>query len=73
VPEAVYEEVLAGKKEDMAAKGLPHASWLQRTQIAVSLPVATWDLGAGESVVLSLAMKKRGFWAFALTCFYWKE
>jgi predicted nucleic acid-binding protein len=63
VPEAVYEEVLAGKKEDMAVKGLRHASWLQRTQIAVSLPVATWDLGAGESAVLSLAMKERGCWA----------
>lgn len=45
-------------EEDPASRQLPSLPWLQRVPIEEIAPdVAAWDLGKGESEVLSLAVK----------------
>jgi predicted nucleic acid-binding protein len=57
VPESVWQEVTRAGKTDAAAIGLPQANWAKRTPDVTEPPLVTaWDLGAGESSVLSLAM-----------------
>lgn len=60
VPEQVFEEILAGEKDE-AAVALPQTPWLKKKKIAISLSVAAWNLGNGESAVFSFAMKKPGY------------
>lgn len=62
IPRAVIEEIGAGCSDDPAVK------WLQNPSIAdhiVDVPAAPpflvqWDLGAGETAVLSLALAQNG-------------
>jgi predicted nucleic acid-binding protein len=62
VPGAVWTEVLAGGPQDAASKGLPAASWAKRVEISVIAPViAAWDLGPGESEVLTFALAHPGY------------
>ncbi|GGA29817.1 hypothetical protein [Okeania sp. KiyG1] len=62
VPGAVWDEVTAGRKNDVAATGLMKVSWAQRIEMTeISPEVLAWDLGKGESAVLGLALKKPGF------------
>lgn len=57
VPEAVWDEILAAGQNDIASRQLPNTSWVQRVEIAAVAPeVAAWDLGKGESDVLSLSL-----------------
>jgi predicted nucleic acid-binding protein len=51
VPESVYQEVLAGREDDAAKKALPQTSWINQKEVEVSLPVAAWNLGNGESAL----------------------
>lgn len=61
VPEAVWREVVAAGKADAAAQVLPTASWAVRTGVPEPSPlVLAWDLGAGESEVLSYARQHPG-------------
>lgn len=56
VPPAVWQEVIV-TKDDVAAQTLPSASWAQRIEaVAISPAIAAWDLGVGESEVLSYAL-----------------
>ena len=56
VPSGVFEEVTT--KDDVAATQLPSISWIQIVEVNTVAPVvAAWDLGKGESQVLSLALK----------------
>jgi predicted nucleic acid-binding protein len=56
IPLAVWQEVTA-TKDDIAAQTLPSVSWVQKTEAVVINPaIAAWDLGAGESEVLSYAL-----------------
>ena len=56
IPPAVWQEVTA-TKADVAAQTLPGIAWGQRTEaVAVSPVIAAWDLGSGESEVLSYAL-----------------
>ena len=56
IPPAVWQEVIV-TKDDIAAQTLPSISWAQRTEaVAISPVIAAWDLGAGESEVLSYAL-----------------
>ena len=58
VPEAVFQEVTVAGENDAASRQLPSVSWIQRVEITTIAPeVAAWDLGNGESQVLSLALK----------------
>ncbi|MGK7922593.1 MAG: DUF3368 domain-containing protein [Trichodesmium sp.] len=62
VPEAVWDEVTAGSKNDIAATELVKVSWARRIEVAsISPEVLAWDLGKGESAVLGLALKQPDF------------
>ncbi len=57
VPEAVMKEVTAPGKNDFPAAHLSQQQWLKTvTGIPVDLRVAAWDLGYGESEVISFAL-----------------
>lgn len=57
VPSAVWNEITAAGKNDVASRQLPSTPWVQRVEIAAVAPeVAAWDLGKGESEVLSLSL-----------------
>jgi predicted nucleic acid-binding protein len=56
LPQAVYNEITA-TKDDRASQQLPHTPWLQRIETQIHLTIAAWDLGAGESSVLSFALE----------------
>lgn len=55
LPQAVYDEITA-TKDDRAAQQVPNIDWLQRIDIDIHPTIAAWDLGAGESAVLSFAL-----------------
>ena len=60
VPEAVWVEVVSSSThEDPAARGLPGASWAKKTSVSNRLEVQAWNLGAGETALLSLAFANR--------------
>lgn len=57
VPSGVFEEVTAAGSTDIAARELPRVPWIQQVEVTAIVPeVAAWDLGKGESQVLSLAL-----------------
>ncbi|MCF7997116.1 MAG: DUF3368 domain-containing protein [Chromatiaceae bacterium] len=60
VPDAVWNEVVSKTYDDPAARGLPTASWARRTAATLDPRVQLWGLGAGETAVLSMAMRKSG-------------
>jgi predicted nucleic acid-binding protein len=60
IPQAVWEEVTISK-DDIASQQLPHTSWLQPVSIAIHPSIAAWDLGVGESAVLSFALQNPGY------------
>lgn len=64
IPEAVYQEINAGPAYDPALKWLKKAGkkWLYPS-IEVHPDIASWDLGSGESEVLSFSLKNPGFTA----------
>jgi predicted nucleic acid-binding protein len=58
VPQAVWDEVTVAGQNDTASQQLASVSWAQQVEIGAIAPeVAAWDLGKGESEVLSLALK----------------
>lgn len=61
VPEAVVREVCAGPADD-PARGVLEAEGLGRRQPAADIDavVATWDLGPGESAVLTCVRRGTG-------------
>ncbi|WP_291991166.1 DUF3368 domain-containing protein [Candidatus Accumulibacter sp. ACC007] len=56
VPEAVWTEVVVDGWDDKAARELSAQPWPIREHVAVSARVEAWNLGAGESAVLSYAL-----------------
>jgi predicted nucleic acid-binding protein len=61
VPVAVLGEVLAAREAHPALQSLSTTAWV-RIEPAVPVPaeVAGWDLGAGETQVLALALSRGG-------------
>jgi predicted nucleic acid-binding protein len=57
VPQAVFDEVTATQHDDRAAGTLAESDWIERVA-AIDLPptVTEWDLGAGESAVIAVAL-----------------
>lgn len=56
MPKAVSQEITNGSHFDKAAQKLPELSWL-RIEDVIPLPeVVRWDLGIGETAVLSFAI-----------------
>jgi predicted nucleic acid-binding protein len=60
LPEQVYAEVLAGEENDAARISLPRTEWVIRKKVEISLSVAAWNLGNGESAVFSYALQTPG-------------
>ncbi|MEW6210655.1 MAG: DUF3368 domain-containing protein [Acidobacteriota bacterium] len=57
VPGAVWEEVLAGGPNDPASQQLVTALWAKRVEVAqIPSIITAWNLGQGESEVLSVAL-----------------
>jgi predicted nucleic acid-binding protein len=64
VPEAVFKEVIAGEKTDFERESMTSQKWICRHRDTPIDPrVAAWDLGEGESAVLSLALRNEDWWA----------
>ena len=62
VPGAVWKEVLAGGPQDTVAQRLPTMPWARQVEVPAITPViAAWDLGAGESEVLTFALTHPGY------------
>jgi predicted nucleic acid-binding protein len=61
VPEAVWEEIVSGTHLDRAAQLLPELAWLQREAVDSVPEVIRWDLGPGETEVLSFAFRHRKY------------
>ena len=61
VPASVRREVMVAGKEDDASAGLAKATWAVSVEDPIIPPIiAGWDLGAGESSVLALALNHEG-------------
>lgn len=56
VPEAVWKEVALDEWDDAAARELGAQSWPIRKDVPPSPRVDAWNLGAGETAVLSYAL-----------------
>ena len=60
----LFQEITAEGKTDFAAKTLISEGWMSRiADIPLDPRVVAWDLGEGESAVISFALKNAGFWA----------
>jgi len=64
VPESVIKEVTAKGETDFAAQALISLPWIRGMSDAPVDPRVTgWDLGSGESAVLSFALRNPDYWA----------
>lgn len=62
VPAGVWDEITAADQNDAASRQLSSVTWAQRVEISDVAPeVAAWDLGKGESQVLSFALNHSNF------------
>ncbi len=55
LPSDVYGEIVSGK-DDLASQQVPQTPWLNPVEIPIHPTIAAWDLGVGESSVLSFAL-----------------
>jgi predicted nucleic acid-binding protein len=60
VPAAVWREIVDAGKDDLAARQLRGATWAIRETARPSPRVAIWNLGSGETAVLSYALAHPG-------------
>ncbi len=60
VPTAVVTEILAGPAEDPARQAVERGAFKSVDQPALD-EILAWDLGAGESAVLSYALNQKGW------------
>lgn len=56
-------EVVSRTYDDPATQGLPEAQWAQKAQTPIDQDVVVWNLGAGETAVLSFALHNRDYTA----------
>lgn len=63
VPQAVADEILAGPADDAARLQIDGGEWLVRDTPAASDELLAWDLGAGETAVVSYALANPGWTA----------
>lgn len=55
VPEAVWNEIVNSPGVDKAAQMISTTGWLNKTSVSPAPEVVRWDLGSGETEVLSYA------------------
>ena len=64
IPKAVWSEVTDVDYEDESVSGIFRAEWARKVNVTnIQLDVSAWDLGAGESEVLTFAVRNPGFHA----------
>ena len=61
VPEAVWQEIVNGSQLDQAAQMLPELAWLKQEPVTPVPDVVRWDLGSGETEVLSFAIQHNSY------------
>lgn len=61
VPEAVWQEIMNGSHRDRAVQMLPGLDWLKKENVNLVSDVVHWDLGAGETEVISFAVNHSGY------------
>lgn len=60
MPRGVVTEIEA-QPDDPSSKVMPSLSWLNVADVVVPDSIKAWDLGAGESEVISYALQNKGF------------
>ena len=63
VPQAVAGEILAGPPNDRARQQIASGDWLVTQTPDATDELLAWDLGAGETAVISYALAKPGWTA----------
>jgi predicted nucleic acid-binding protein len=61
VPEAVWREIVDTSNNDKAARLAPQSQWLNIVTVTAIADILRWDLGAGETEVLSFASTDRDY------------
>ncbi len=61
VPDAVWKEILESPHRDRAARLLPDLEWLDKRPVSNVPEVMRWDLGEGETAVLSFAFEEKAY------------
>jgi len=61
IPAAVWQEIVGGSHLDRAAQRLSDLAWLKKESITLVPDVVRWDLGVGETEVLSFAIKHSAY------------
>ena len=56
MPTTVYDEITLYAPYDRAALNLPGADWYNKVEVTNDEKIIAWDLGKGESSVLSFAL-----------------
>ena len=63
VPEAVVAELAAGRRLGVSLPEPEAIEWIDRRRpVSPIAGLLSWDVGAGESAVLSLALERPGSW-----------
>ncbi|WP_199311999.1 DUF3368 domain-containing protein [Phormidium tenue] len=60
IPQAVWQEVTI-LQNDVASSQLINSAWAMPVEVSINSEIAAWDLGAGESAVLSYGMQHSGY------------
>ncbi len=63
VPNAVLSEVTNSDYEEEAVSGIINAEWVKEEKIKILPDISAWDLGIGESEVLTFALQNPDFYA----------
>ncbi len=61
VPEAVWQEITTSATIDEASRMISQVDWLTKVTASPAEAVVQWDLGAGETEVLSYALAHPAF------------
>lgn len=61
VPTAVWSEIRNGSHVDKAVQKIPNLTWLKHVQTKSVDDIVRWDLGVGETEVLSYAIQNKNF------------
>lgn len=59
VPETVWSEVCESGESDRASMLLPTTSWVKKEKVSLEPEFTSWDLGKGETSVLSFALRNK--------------
>lgn len=63
IPNAVWREIMAGPQIDRAVRQLPNLPWLKQISSAPEPDILRWDLGVGETEVLSFVFRRHDYTA----------